>query len=247
MNVDPPIYIEDGGLYRFFLTDGPFLQYTIPCPIASTSLDSYVQMDTILFRTQLAEVVDDFLDKSSDYFTTPISVSTFLDGLQHKWTDPYGILQDRKEESLSEQVDVQWTPVQASIGIEFYEIVWALHGLDPGTQQSEEQPEEQSERQSEEQSNEQATYTTPATTESSLLEPVDLSSLPCIDTTMEESDLPSVLRARDRRLIRETRLQAELLYLRSKRLAQRYLNKYATTNVPDTESNLSFSSDGEDI
>jgi hypothetical protein len=191
-------------------------------------------MDTILFHTQLAEIVNDFLDKSSDYFTTPISVSSFLEGLQHKWTDPYGVLRE-KGELLSGQIEVQWIPLQASIGIDFYEIVWALHGLDPGTQEPEPEPEIQ-----------QTIHTTPATTESSLLEPIDLSSIPYIDTTTEEGDLPSVLRARDRRLIRETRLQAELLYLRSKRLAQRYFNKYATTNIPDTESNLSFSSDGED-
>jgi len=275
MNVEPPVYIEDKGSYSFFLTDSPSFLLTIPWPSVDAPLESYVQTDTNLFQSQLVELAKHFLEKTSEYFTNPLLLQGFLDGLHHTWTDPYGLLREARDSS-STMVQVQWTPIQLFLGIDSYQLIWALYRLDPGEepvpevleeQQQEEEEEEEQEEGQEEQGgvpeeeyySEQAeeyedqeeeeehplSDSTPASFEPSL-EQVDLSELPCMDAVLEDtSNAPSVIRARDRRLIRETRLRADLLQLRAERLAQRYLEKYATAQETDTESALSFSSDSD--
>ena len=244
MNVEPPVYIQDKGSYTFFITDGVPYVVTIPWPSVDAPLDAYVQMGTTLFQSQLADFAEDFLKKTLDYFTTPLSQDSFLEELQHTWTDPYGLLRAARPPD-STSVQLQWVPVQVYLGLTTYELVWALHEQDPGYQEPsggtvsrepEVVPREPS--------------PTPASIEPSL-QPVDLSEIPCVEDTPEqgEAESLSMLRARDRRLIRETRLQAELLQLRATRLTQRYLEKYvnATANapIPDSDSVLSFPSDTE--
>ena len=252
MNVAPPVYIDDTSSYSFFLTDAPSLRYSLSWPPLDAPLEFYVQTDTNLFQSNLAELAKDFLEKTSDYFTTPLSLQSFTKELQHRWIDPYGLLREPRD-PLCCSVQVQWTPIQLFLGVESYTIVWALHGLDPGedivmqvpeqrpSQMPEQRPSQMPEQGPSQMPSIPVPETTPAT--ESDLEPFDLSELSYIEG--ELSGPSSTLRARDRRIIRETRLRAEMLQLRAERLAQRYLEKYATAEESDTESVLSFPSDTE--
>jgi len=233
-------------------------------------LESFVQTDTILFQSLLNEFIEDFLQKSSDYFTTGLSVSSFSENLNHTWTDPHGLLRDDLA-SLG-NLEVQWYPTQVYIGLESYDIVWALNLLNPGLPLVPEEavPEEvvPEEVVPEEAVPEEAPPDAPPPSDSSFVEEappptlacdtpatvhpvesgldlIDLSDIPYIDNEPLDNEQSPIHRARERRLIRETRLRAELTHLRAERLAQRYLEKYAPNHEADNESVLSFPSDTE--
>ena len=259
MNVEDPIYIEDTESYTFFITNAPVYALHISNTAAKAPLDSIVNIHTDEFRQCLFRFVEEFLQKTSEHFPSSLSAASFLEDIVHEWTDPY--------EQLQGHSAIYYTPIQIVLNTSGYKIVWAFQSKDPGypgNQQHslqlgdvcssfEEPPSTPAESESHFNAPVHfvppihylpvAPASAPATIDE--IESIDISSIPCSEDAIPLNPELSHLRARERRLIRETRLRAEMTRLRAETLAQRYLKKYGNTHAADAESVLSFSSDSE--
>jgi hypothetical protein len=261
MDVEDPIYIDDTESYTFFITNGPLYTSNVT---DSSSIDSIINTNTDEFCQSLFSFVEKFLQKTSEHFPSSLSAASFMEDILHEWTDPYDQLQANES--------VSYTPVQVVLNTDGYKIVWAFQSKDPGSPQHslhledifsniEHQystPAESAPEESREIEVPPAPAPAPAAQETREVEPpapatiheiesIDISEIPCSeDMVSPDSELSHArARARERRLIRETRLRAEMTRLRAETLAQRYLKKYENTLSKDTESVLSFSSDSE--
>jgi hypothetical protein len=259
MNVESPVYVSDTSSYIFFITNGPVYSYKVNgVPSSECLIDSIGSTDTDTFSIYINDFLTEFLQSIIEHFETTPSHENFLENLTNRWTDPFHRFSDYVSNPLSDLVS--WVPIQVILGIEGYTIVWAFHITDPGSPGDTDDEVSLNETRAHSPFEEPSTPAEPQ--ESSVITPADtviprdeveefaqfdLSAIPysgeeSISTETQNADAV-LLRARERRLIRETRLRAEMIQLRAERLAQRYLNKYGGLSQNDTESVLSFSSD----
>lgn len=236
MEVSQPKWISQESAYEFtFQTSFQIKGEAVPNGGAVTLPD--LKKDKSLVQ----EIVTSFLEKTKQFFVTPLQFDVVMKYLTHHidTTAPFP-----KEDGFSKPV---WKPVYLKMKSSEFALYWSVvewNSSDPFIQSNFFRPQTPTQQSPVKQSDQPDLRTIQIQNTMDSLVPVGdlpLSDLPPLNFLEETPEKKEV-----RRRIREARLKVELAKLKAKRMEQRYYERYGEPLIEAEESSLESSESDSD-
>ena len=232
MEVSNPVWNSKECSYIFHLSGSYF---TFGGPLSHSSPGAPFKAPVLNDRL-ITSFLDEFVQKTSKHFATPLRTSTILPRLKHVWTQPTLDLSDKSYR-------FEWTPKEMIVKSKEFCLVWISTAKETEPVIS-------------------SDFLNLAPSRSSSPAPAETKDLRTIQLQAQsgliEHDIPMSADLSDPRMtleyensphsaekkrIREARLRAALANLRAERLTEKYYQKYGT---PGEDDSSGLSSDSED-
>jgi hypothetical protein len=233
MQVSNPTWNPEESAYIFPLSSGPVVVGQ-PISFQSDAILPDVSKETSI----LHEILTSFLEKTKQYFVSPLSIERMKKYLTHHIGDTL----KQEEQGFFKP---SWQPVYLKMKSNEFALYWSIvswEKSEPLIQSDFFRPQTPTPHSPEREAN-LRTILIQNTVDSTLIPVGDLplSDLPPLNFIEESPEKKEV-----RRRIREARLKVELAKLKAKRMEQKYYEKYGEPGLESDESSLESSETDSD-